>query len=201
MDITEKIKIKALETGFDLVGITTAEPINNEHKKFFEEWLADGFAGQMHYMHRNLDKRTEPAKLLEDSESVIVTGLNYTPYRQNSGQTNEPTGKVANYAQYEDYHQFIKKLLQKLIHYIDSLTESRGRFKICVDSVPLAERALAARAGLGFIGKNHMLTNPRLGNQILLGEIITTLKLRPDKPIKENCSDCNKCTKACPTQA
>jgi len=91
-------------------------------------------------------------------------------------------GKVANYAQYEDYHPFIKKRLRKLSEFISSVTSQVHKFKICVDSAPLAERALAARAGLGFIGKNHMLINPTLGPQIFLGEIITTLKLSTDEP-------------------
>jgi epoxyqueuosine reductase len=176
-------------------------------------------------MHRNLDKRMNPAKLLENAQSVIVVGLNYKPPRQNQPDAAAPTGRVATYAQYEDYHPFVKTRLRKLTDFVGSLAGPGHRFKICVDSAPVAERALAARAGLGFIGKNHMLINPALGPQIFLGEIITTVKLQFDQPahchserkeplalseiegeksapsVALNCSNCTKCIDACPTGA
>ena len=203
MSLADDIKRKAIELGFDLVGITDASPIDVRQVEFFADWLASGFAGQMGYMHRNFEKRINPAKLLENAQSVIVVGLNYTssPIQPSLPKENAPAGRVANYAQYEDYHSFIKKQLRKLTDFISSLINEHFSFKICVDSAPLAERALAARAGLGFIGKNRMLINPKLGGQIFLGEIITNLKLRADKPIKTNCSDCNRCVSACPTGA
>jgi epoxyqueuosine reductase len=211
MGLAEQIKQKALELGFDLVGITDASPIEAKQVELLAGWLKAGCAGQMSYMHKNFAKRIDPAKLLEGAQSVICVGLNYTPTKAQPRplKPTVPMGRVANYAQYEDYHSFIKKLLRKLAGFMISLTvedpilpggENAG-FKICVDSVPLAERALAARAGLGFIGENHMLINPVLGQQIFLGEIITDLKLETDKPIAGNCSDCNKCIEACPTGA
>ena len=210
MSLAEDIKAKALESGFDLVGITDAAPIDNEHFNFFSDWLALGYAGRMNYMRQNLDKRTNPAKLLDDAQSVICVGLNYTPPpergtrdegRETKDERGRPMGRVANYARYEDYHLFIKKGLGKLADFINSAAGGNHKFKICVDSVPLAERALAVRAGLGFIGKNHMLINPALGPQILLGEIITSLKLQTDEPIADSCRGCNKCIEACPTGA
>jgi len=201
MSLAQDIKRKAIELGFDLVSITDARPLDAEQTKILTDWLKYGFAGQMSYMHRNLDKRTNPAKLLENAKSVIVVGLNYKPPGQKPPHTRMRTGRVASYAQYEDYHFFIKKRLRKLIDFIGSISGTSQKFKICVDSAPLAERALAARAGLGFIGKNHMLINPTLGPQILLGEIITTTKLQFDEPIIANCSGCNKCIEACPTGA
>ena len=203
MSLAEDIKQKTLELGFDLVGITDASPIDAEQVELLADWLKAGYAGQMSYMHRNFKKRINPAKLLENAQSVICVGLNYKPPKTQlkRAEPDAPTGRVANYAQYEDYHSFIKKLLRKLSEFIISLTGDNVRFKIYVDSAPLAERGLAARAGLGFIGKNHMLINPGLGPQIFLGEIITTLKLETDKPITGNCSDCNKCIEACPTGA
>jgi epoxyqueuosine reductase len=203
MSFAEDIKAKALESGFDLVGITEAAPIDNEQFKLLTDWLALGYAGRMSYMRQNLDKRTNPAKLLEDAQSVICVGLNYTPPKTQKQPPEQisPMGRVANYARYEDYHVFVKKRLGKLVDFISSATGVDYEFKICVDSVPLAERALAARAGLGFIGKNHMLINPTLGPQIFLGEIITSLKLQTNEPIADSCRGCNKCIEACPTGA
>ena len=203
MSLSQDIKHKTIELGFDLIGVTDASPIDAEQAEFFAEWLKSGYAGQMDYMHRNLQKRLDPGKLLENAQSVIVVGLNYTPPKHKSKPPNEaaPTGRVAGYAQYEDYHSFIKERLRKLIDFIKLLARAGVKSKICVDSVPLAERALAVRAGLGFIGKNHMLIHPELGCRIFLGEIITDLKLPPDEPIAGDCAGCSKCLDACPTGA
>jgi len=201
MNLTESIKQKALDLGFDLVGVTTAETIDAEQVEFLQKWLKAGFAGQMDYMRRNFEKRIEPAKLLKGARSVICVGLNYTPPVTKPPKSATLTAGVSNYALYEDYHPFIKRLLRKLTDFISSHIKYDFRFKICVDSAPVAERALAARAGLGFIGKNHMLINPELGCQIFLGEIITDLELSFDKPVEQDCSDCGRCIEACPTGA
>jgi epoxyqueuosine reductase len=123
--------------------------------------------------------RINPAKLLDNAKSVIAVGLNYKPPKQKKLRRTTLHGRIASYAQYEDYHVFIKKQLRKLTDFITIVTDKNYQFKICVDSVPMAERALAARAGLGFIGKNHLLINPILGPQVFLGEIITNLELKP----------------------
>lgn len=201
MGLADDIKLKALDLGFDLAGITDAAPLDDKHFKILTDWLALGFAGRMDYMKRNLDKRTNPAKLLENARSVICVGLNYNPPQIQKKSPAKPMGTVANYARYEDYHSFIKERLRKLVEFINSIVGQPFQFKICVDSAPLAERALAARAGLGFIGKNRMLINPTLGPQILLGEIITTLEMPVDQPIGDSCSNCNNCVNACPTGA
>ena len=182
MGLTDDIKREALELGFDLVGVTDASPIDSRQVELLNRWLASGFAGQMNYMHRNLEKRINPARLLENAQTVLAVGLNYKPPTQNQQDAAAPTGRVASYAQCEDYHPFVKTKLRKLTDFVGSLAGPGHRFKICVDSSPVAERALAVRAGLGFIGKNHMLINPTLGPQIFLGEIITTVKLQFDKP-------------------
>jgi epoxyqueuosine reductase len=203
MTLTDNIKCKARELGFEAVGVTDASPLNAEQAQFLTDWLKAGYAGQMDYMHRNFEKRTSPARLLENAQSIIVVGLNYKPPVQDLKPPDhtKPAGKVAHYAQYEDYHQFIKNRLRKLADHITSLAGKGMQCRICVDSAPLAERAFAARAGLGFIGKNRMLINPALGPQIFLGEIITSLKLQTGSPITANCSGCNKCISACPTGA
>ncbi len=203
MSLAKDIKQRAIELGFDLVGITGVWPIDSQQVEFLAGWLKSGYAGQMNYLHRNFEKRVKPAELMENAQSIICVGLNYKPSKQKLKKTYKttPRGKMVSYAQYEDYHLFIKKQLRKLIEFVASIAGREHKFKICVDSAPLAERALAARAGLGFIGENHMLINPTLGPQILLGEIITTLKLPIDEPIAGDCSNCNKCIDACPTGA
>ena len=203
MSLSQDIKHRTIELGFDLVGVTSAAPIESRQAKAFAVWLESGFAGGMDYMHRNLQKRLSPAKLMEGAQSVIVVGLNYMPPKQQAGcpVARTLTGRVANYALYEDYHQFVKERLRDLVGHLNLLADAKFKFKICVDSVPLAERALAARAGLGFIGKNHMLINPQLGCQVFLGEIVTSLELEPDDPIAADCSDCRECIEACPTGA
>jgi epoxyqueuosine reductase len=203
MSPAKQIKQKALELGFDLAGITDASPIDDQQVGLLRDWLKAGFAGQMAYMHRNLEKRINPGELLCGAKSVIVTGLNYKPAQTQSRPPcpDAPMGKVAAYARYEDYHGFMKNQLRRLVEFITSNIDGEHEFKICVDSAPLAERALAARAGLGFIGRNHMLIHPQLGPQILLGEIVTTLKLAADKPIEQTCSNCSRCIASCPTGA
>jgi len=201
--LSQEIKSKAIELGFDLAGVTDADPIDAALAEIFAQWLRLGFAGQMGYMHRNLQKHLAPAKLLPNARSVIVVGLNYTLLRQNPGPAHAsgPAGRVARYARYEDYHPFMKERLSRLVEYLSSFVGSNFRLKICVDSAPLAERALAVRAGLGFIGKNHMLINPEFGCEIFLGEIVTDLELPPDQPIAGNCTGCTRCHDACPTGA
>jgi epoxyqueuosine reductase len=222
LNLTNQIKQKALEIGFDLVGITTADPLDAGQISVFKDWLEKGLAAQMNFFHKNFDKRINPSLLLDGAKSIIVAAVNYkTPgismslrakrsnlqYPLYSKKSN--SGRIASFAQYEDYHTFIENNLWKLADFITSVAGKNHRFKICVDSAPLAEKAFAARAGLGFIGKNHLLINPLLGPQLLLGEIITTIELTPDNPtggepvesIEPDCRNCDKCIKNCPTGA
>lgn len=202
MSLAEDVKQKAIDLGLDLVGITDAAPLSTKQIDYFTAWLKSGCAGRMSYMHRNFQKRTNPAKLLRNAKSVICTALNYKPATTpEEPQQDSAKGKIANYALYEDYHQFIKKRLYSLADFITACAGRSFAFKVCVDSVPVAERALAARAGIGFIGKNRMLINPSTGPQLLLGEIVTDLPLETDEPLQTTCSGCEKCIAACPSGA
>ena len=179
MTMESDIKQQALELGFDAVGMTDASAIDADQAGRLSAWLNAGFAGQMQYMHRNFNKRTDPAQLLKGAQSVIVVALNYKPPEHvGCDISHRFNGKVARYALYEDYHPFMKKRMRKLAEFIKSVAGEDMRFKICADSAPLAERALAVRAGLGFLGRNHMLIHPALGPEIFLGEILTTIKLK-----------------------
>jgi epoxyqueuosine reductase len=201
---TQSIKQKALELGFDVVGITDASPIPSEHIDYLKRWLSAGCAGQMTYMHRNFEKRVNPALLLDGAKSVICVGLNYSRASNLSeGATNDGAmfGRIDTYACFDDYHLFIRQHLYLLADFIKSIAAKDCKFKVCVDSAPIAERSLAVRAGLGFIGKNRMLTNPTFGPRLFLGELITDLQLEPDKALTNDCSGCTECIKACPTGA
>jgi epoxyqueuosine reductase len=193
--IEDKIKQKAKSLGFDLIGITSDEPVDSTYIEHFKNWLADGCHGTMKWLAKNIDKRFNPALLLPNAQSVICTALNYKPLTLSA--------EIASYALYQDYHSFIKKKLFELADYIKSETGKELKFKVCVDSTPLAERALAARAGLGFIGRNHLLTNPQLGSFLLLGELITNLSLKTDKPLqkKDFCKSCTRCIDTCSVAA
>lgn len=201
MPLSDDIKQKALQLGFDLVGITDCSPVGRRHASHFIDWLDAGCEADMRWMQNHVEKRLDPAKLLEGARSVIVVALSYKPPESSSPPAAGPTGPIAHYAQYEDYHPFIKKLLRDLAEFILGIAGPDLKFKICCDSAPVLERALAERAGLGFIGKNHMLINPELGPEIFLGELLTNLELVPDEPIENFCGDCNKCLNACPTGA
>ncbi|MBN1507745.1 MAG: tRNA epoxyqueuosine(34) reductase QueG [Sedimentisphaerales bacterium] len=208
MNLEQEIKGKALELGFDAAGITDASPIDTVHVERLNAWLDAGFAGGMPYMHRHGEKRIDPGKLLAGAQSVIVVALNYTPGEgpQQAGTCRDHTdarffGRVAQYACFQDYHDFMRPLLHELAAFVRERTGKTMRFKVCVDSAPLAERALAVRAGLGFIGKNHMLIHPTLGPEIFLGELISTVKLNADEPSVGTCVSCDRCLRACPTGA
>jgi len=131
MGLSESIKFKALELGFDLVGITGSEQVDAEHVERFSEWIEARFCGQMDYMRRNSDKRMDPSKLLTGAKSVICVGLNYRPAedpQQNEHDRDERFGKVANFALYEDYHEFIKKRLRRLTEFITEQIDGVWRF-------------------------------------------------------------------------
>jgi epoxyqueuosine reductase len=203
MSFEQEIKDRARALGLDAIGITDASPIDPADVEHLRTSLAAGHAADMAYMQRNYAKRIRPAQLLDGAKSVVAVALNYKPTGTDAkGQfPPAPAGRVARYAWYEDYHGFIKPLLHELAHFVVSSGGGGHRFKVCVDTAPVAERALAVRAGLGFIGRNHMLIHPTLGPQILLGELITTVPLEADEPFSATCADCGRCVEACPTGA
>ena len=197
MTIEEKIKREAIECGFDLCGITSANHVAHDDQYRFETWLANGFSADMAYMQRNIDKRICAQNLLEGAESVICVALAYDIVipPENSQCF------IASYACYEDYHSVMKKMLLRLSDFIRAELGTEVGFKACVDSVPILERAYARNAGIGFIGKNRMLINPVYGSRLFLGELITTALLSHDSPVDGSCGQCNKCLEACPTTA
>jgi epoxyqueuosine reductase len=185
------IKSRATELGLDACGITGADPAR--YAAFYQQWVADGKAGEMQWLTRDPARRSDLGAVLPGARSVIVAGLNYWQ-PQPKGR-----GRIARYALGEDYHHV---LLEKLVALAGEISSLLGALaKVYVDTGPVLEKPLAERAGLGWQGKSTMLINPKLGPWLLLGEIITTLELQPDAPQRDHCGTCARCITACPTGA
>jgi epoxyqueuosine reductase len=184
------IKKRAEELGLDVCGVTSADPVR--HAAFYRQWTADGRAGEMQWLTRDPDRRTHPRTVLPGARSIIVAGLNYWQ-AQPAGR-----GRIARYALGDDYHPL---LLEKLEALAAEVVGTGAAAKIYVDTGPVLEKPLAGRAGVGWQGKSTMLIHPRLGPWLLLGEIITTLELELDAPMRDHCGSCSRCIAACPTGA
>ncbi len=194
------IKQLAYDSGFDLCGITAAENIP-EAKERLESWIAQGFHGEMHWIARNTERRTDLQQLLADVRSVVMLGLNY--YQPNN-ETPPDHGRVSRYARGRDYHSVIEEKSKRMIDSITAQVSADEKFLTYVDYGPFLERPYAVKAGLGYIGKNSMLINRQFGSWIFLAEILTTLDLEPDDQYAVNhgrCGECRRCIEACPTQA
>ena len=194
----DAIRQRALELGFDDCRFTTAAA--PAHAGKFQDWLAQKNHGEMQWLERNAEKRTEPQKVLPGAKSVIVLAASY--HRTDSQPTihNPGTGVVARYARFEDYHDVLAARLKSLTEFVNQLAGGT-RSLWYVDTGPILERDLAQRAGIGFTGKHTNLISRRLGNWIFLSEILTTLELEPDTPEHNHCGKCTRCITACPTNA
>ncbi|MBX7149346.1 tRNA epoxyqueuosine(34) reductase QueG [bacterium] len=193
------IKQKALELGFDLVGIAPAEP--HPHMAFFDEWLGKGYDAGMTYLKRGRDRRANPDLILPGVKSLIVCGLTYhTNYPFSIESTEEGRGWISRYAWGDDYHEVMGEMLQKLEAEIIKLAP-HAQTKSYVDTGAILERSYAESAGLGWIGKNTCLINTKKGSFFFIGEILTTLELESDVPDIDHCGKCTRCIDACPTQA
>jgi epoxyqueuosine reductase len=198
MTLEEEIRQKAFSLGFDLAGFTSADDIDSLQIQKFRDWISAGYNGRMDFLARNFEQRFSPVSLLPDAKSVICVALNYKLAQSNAIKGSP---QIASYALYPDYHEFMKDKLAELADFLKS-KDKNIKFKVCVGSSPIAEKALAMRAGLGFIGKNRLLTNPKLGSFLFLGELITNLPLKPDKTLRAiSCGNCRKCIDTCPTAA
>ncbi len=190
------IKNKALELGFDLCGIVPVR-ILREHGERLNSWLAKGMNAGMSYMERNREKRLDPGLLVKDARSVIVTATNY--YQTYNPAKYQPV--FARYALGRDYHRVIKNKLYELLGIIKEMHPGAGG-RVFVDTAPVLERAWAVEAGLGWIGKNSMFINKKLGSFTFLGVIVVDVELDYDSPFeKDYCGSCRKCIHACPANA
>ena len=193
------IKRKALDLGFDLAGIAPASP--SKYRQYLRHWLDDGRAATMAYLANRFDERTDPAAYLAGAASVVCVAVNYyMPLEKPPAAAAEHQARVARYALGGDYHQWMKTRLHCLADWLRQQAPA-ARTRASVDTGPVMEKELAARAGVGWIGKNTCLIHPRIGSWLLLGEVITTLDLPPDEPATDRCGTCRRCIDACPTGA
>ncbi len=184
----EALRELVLREGFTRVGFTTAEPVEDR----VSAWVADGLHASLEWMAREPGQRADPRARLDGARSVVCVTAAYP--------ATDARGAVAGYARGEDYHRTLVAALERAA---DALRERHpdAATRVCVDTAPLLERALAARAGLGWIGRNTMLLDEASGPWTLLGEIVTPLDIPPDAPGVERCGTCTACVDACPTDA
>jgi epoxyqueuosine reductase len=197
--LASEIKRRARELGFDLVGIANARP--SAYRDYLRNWLDDGRAGTMDYLANRFDERTDPGVVLPGARSVICVAINYhVPLEPVPQEDRAQHGRVARYALGRDYHDPLKQRLYDLADWLREAAPG-AQTKTGVDTAPLMEKELAARAGIGWQGKNTCVINQEIGSWLLLGEIITTVELPQDDPVVDRCGTCTRCIDACPTGA
>ncbi len=195
---SEMIKQKGIELGFQKVGIVRAEALVNE-AVHFNDWLNRGFNGEMAWLEREPEKRTDPRLLFPGARSVIVALLNY--YTDHQHEDDAGKGKISRYAWGDDYHLVVREKLQGLLDWIKSESPDVDG-KICVDTAPMMDKAWAVRAGLGWLGKHTNLITTDVGSWVFIGEILVDLELEYDtQRVEDHCGTCKACIDACPTGA
>jgi epoxyqueuosine reductase len=216
MSLTDQICHKAHEIGFDLVGVAPARP--TPRLDAYHAWLAHGYYGEMSYLARpdRVERREDPTKIVPGARSIVCVALNYYPDMRSVNLPHDPShGLISKYAWGVDYHDLMLCRLEELASFIcdqagssrsePSPGESKGHtvnYRVYVDTGPVLERAYAAEAGLGFIGKNTCLIHPKLGSWLFLGEILLDLELAPTAGnVNASCGTCTRCLDACPTGA
>lgn len=193
---SQLIKRLAKQIGFSSCGISRARFLHEEEKNF-EDWLKQGYQGTMSYLEKNFDKRLDPTKLVPGAKSIISLTFNYFPTKK---KFNDNSFLISKYAYGKDYHIIIKDKLKELFSQMKKeVGDIEGR--VFVDSAPIHERAWAKISGLGWIGKNSLLLNKKMGSYFFLAEIICDLDLEYDSTVSDHCGTCTKCIDACPTDA
>jgi epoxyqueuosine reductase len=192
-ELADRVKATGRRLGFDLVAIGPADP--PERGPAFEAWLAAGYAGTMGYLERGRAKRLDPRRVLPGARALIACALNYYQGPEADGPSH-----VARYAWGTDYHEVMASRLTGLLDdLVLAAPDTTGR--VYVDTGPVLERELAARAGLGWIGKNTMLLHQGLGSYFFIGVVLTNAELAFDDPLPDRCGTCTRCLEACPTGA
>ena len=206
VSFSDQVRGFARALAFDAVGITRADVRLEQDVARYETFIASGMHGEMGWLADNgpVRARLDGDGILQGARSVVCVARRYQRPSDGGSQDGET---VARYARGRDYHKFMRKRLRRLAAFVRSLGAPGGAHperveaRPILDDAPVLERAWAARAGLGFVGKNGMLIAPGIGSMVLLGEVVTTLELEPDAPMTERCGTCTRCIEACPTQA
>jgi epoxyqueuosine reductase len=197
MSLTQQIKVRARELGFDLAAVVPA--VAPQGITQLRHWLERGFAGDMHYMKKHAAAREHPRHVLDGVRSIVMVAMNYRTGAP--APTGPLQGRLSCYAWGSDYHHLMRRRLKQLgdlLH--NELPDCRTR--AVVDTAPLMERDFAQLAGIGWIGKNTMLINKRLGSWLFLGALLTDAELEYDSPhAADHCGTCTRCLDACPTGA
>jgi epoxyqueuosine reductase len=211
MTFRERIKARALELGFDVVGICPAGPA--EHLPFYLEWLAAGYHGTQDYLARpdRVARRQDLNIILPGARSLVVVGSHYWPGPPPPEVRDPARGHISCYAQGPDYHQIMLPMLEALLEFVRTQARRPVRGRVYVDTGPLLERDHALAAGLGFIGKNCNLVRPRNGSWSFLGVLLLDIPLESDRSeelgaaassrSQPGCGRCTRCLEACPTGA
>lgn len=202
--LAARIVAQARRLGFDLIAIAAARPPLTA--SLYRDWLQKGYHGAMAYLARPeaVACRTDPARLLPGVRSVVTVGANYHTLALPPPLHADPSrGTIATYAWGDDYHDLLTPRLHRLAEFIAAEIEEPLAYRAYVDTGPLLERDLAARGGLGFVGKNTNLIHPRLGSWLFLGELLVTVDLPPVRPQAPagTCGRCTRCLAACPSHA
>ena len=194
------IKKWGIELGFQEVSFTDIDLSKYEHH--LKDWIDRNYHGAMSYMAENHDKRCHPEQLVPGTIRVVCVRMDYAMDSEDSLDSMQNTGKayISRYARGRDYHKLIRKRLQKLARKIQDVAGPFG-YRAFVDSAPVLERALAEKAGMGWIGKNTMLINKQAGSWFFLGELFTDLPLPVDEQVADHCGSCSACLDICPTNA
>lgn len=185
-----------------LICLGTVSPNTFNDFQKYQEWLASGFQGTLHYLEKNQDCRKSAQSALVGAQAVIVFALPYAPQESYpASPTEEP--RIAAYARIPDYHSLMKELALRAIEdWKHEVGDKSVEWRVCVDTVPILERAFAKKTGLGFIGKNTCFIHDEKGSFLLLGEILTTAPFQViEKTSTLGCGSCNLCQAECPTGA
>ncbi|MEM7384754.1 MAG: tRNA epoxyqueuosine(34) reductase QueG [Verrucomicrobiota bacterium] len=196
-DVKEALRQRARALGFEECRFATAGPA--PHADAFRKWIADGCHGEMAWLAKRVERRTNPCEVLEGARSVIVLAVNYF---QEDPPSSVPDGMargmVARYAWGNDYHDLIEAKLREFSLALEDLGE---RHRYYVDTGPVLERDFASASGLGWNGKSTVQIHPELGTWFFLATVLTTLEVEPDPPMNDHCGKCTRCVEACPTTA
>ncbi len=200
-DLVSLINQWGQELGFQQVGITDTNL--SEAEIHLHNWLNKGYQGEMNYMAKHGLKRSRPALLQENTLSIISVRMDYLPESHSEMESTLETPEqafISRYALGRDYHKLMRQRLQKLAYKIQQHIGDYG-YRVFVDSAPVLEKAIAEKAGLGWIGKHSNLINRKAGSWFFLGEIYTDLPLASDPAATAHCGKCRACLDICPTQA